>query len=189
MSTSDRQDIKSFKHEGYHKEVNSGIEITETRGDEDVSRCSLSRRKVVTVGEVRIPRRTPVRHEGSPSSPRPPHEVRALFLMVSFSSTPEMASSTTTSQSSRRRRPRASPQSSTKRSPRSQPPNRLGGHPPRVTSTRGLTRTNRTGELKPMQPMQGKNTRSAQILLSQIPQKQQVLGRNRRGRTMEEVNK
>ena len=119
---------------------------------------------------------------------KPLHEVRTLFLMVSFSPTPEMASSTTTSQSSQREKTWASLQYSTKRSPRSQQPNRLGCHPPRETSTRALTRTNRTGELKTMHQMQIKNTRGAQILLSQIPPKQQMLGRNRIGRTMEEVN-
>src|SRR6266511_2482003 len=37
--------------------------------------------------------------------------------------------------------------------------------------------------------MQGKNTRSAQVLLSQIPPKQQMLWRNWRGTTKEEINK
>ena len=62
--------IYSFKHEGYHKKVNSGIEITEARGDEDVSRCSLPQRKVVTVGEVRDHEGTR-RHEDSTYSPSP----------------------------------------------------------------------------------------------------------------------
>ena len=83
-TTSDKQYIYNFKHEGYHKEVNSGIEITEARGDEDVSRCSLPRRKVVTVGEVRDTTKTPERHEGSPSSPSPPHEARAFSLRLAF---------------------------------------------------------------------------------------------------------
>jgi hypothetical protein len=39
-----RQDINNLKLEGYHKEINSGIEITEGRGDDDVSRCSLTRK-------------------------------------------------------------------------------------------------------------------------------------------------
>ena len=71
------------------------------------------------------------------------------FLMASFSSTPEMASSKTTSQAPRRRSPGPS-QSSTKRSPEHSP-SQLGGHPPRVISSRSLTRTNRGGELNTMQ--------------------------------------
>ena len=46
---------------------------------------------------------------------------------------------------------RASTQSSTKRTPRHQPPSQLGGHPPRVTSSQSLTRTNRGRELNTMQ--------------------------------------
>jgi hypothetical protein len=37
--------------------------------------------------------------------------------------------------------------------------------------------------------MQSKNTKGVQIPHTQIPPKQQVLGRDWRGRTMEEVNK
>ena len=46
---------------------------------------------------------------------------------------------------------RASSQSSLKRSPEHQPLSQLGGLPPRVTSSRSLTRTNRGGELNTMQ--------------------------------------
>src|SRR5215216_3555054 len=72
---------------------------------------------------------------------------------------------------------RVSSQSSTKRTPRHQPRSQLGGHPPRVTSSRSLTRTNRNGELNTYARMQSKNTKGAQILHSQIPPKQKVLGR------------
>src|SRR4051812_27960033 len=42
---------------------------------------------------------------------------------------------------------RVSSQSSMMRTPQHQPPSQLGGHPPRVRSSRSLTRTNRNGEL------------------------------------------
>ena len=71
------------------------------------------------------------------------------FLMASFFSTPEMASSKTTSQAPRRRSPGPS-QSSTKRSPGHQP-SQLGGHSSRVTSSWSLTRKNHGGELNTMQ--------------------------------------
>ena len=98
------------------------------------------------------------------------------FLMASFSSTPEMASSKTTSQAPRRR----SPGLFTiflKRSPEHQPPSQLGGHPPRVKSSQSLTRTNRNGELNTMQGCKARTPRKVlKILLSQIPPKQQMLG-------------
>ena len=72
---------------------------------------------------------------------------------------------------------RASSQSSTKRSPRHQP-SQLGGHPPRVTSSRSLTRTNHGGDLNTYAKMQSKNTKGVQILRTLIPPKQQMLGWN-----------
>jgi hypothetical protein len=73
----------------------------------------------------------------------------------------------------------ASSQSFTKRSPRHQPLSQLGGVPTRVTSSRSLTRTNLNGELNTIQEYKSKNTReSAQILLSQIPLRQQMLWRS-----------
>ena len=107
-------------------------------------------RRYVTFGEVGIPRRISQRHEGSPSSPSLSHEGIAPFLMVSFSSTPEMASSTTTSQAPRRRSLGPLHNLPRRRSPGHQP-SQLGGLPPRVTSSRSLTRTNRGGELNTMQ--------------------------------------
>jgi hypothetical protein len=50
----------------------------------------------------------------------------------------------------------------------------IGGHPPRVTSSRSLNRTNRNGELNTYARMQSKNTNGAQILHSQISPKQQM---------------
>src|SRR3954471_13987827 len=52
-----------------------------------------------------IPQRISQCHEGSPSSTSLSHEGIGPFLMASFLSTPEMASSTTTSQAPRRRSP------------------------------------------------------------------------------------
>ena len=48
---------------------------------------------------------------------------------------------------------------------------RLGSNDPRVTSSRTFTSTNPRGEHKPMHKSNGKNTRSAQVIHSQIPPK------------------
>ena len=48
---------------------------------------------------------------------------------------------------------------------------RLGSNDPRVTSSQTFTSTNLRGEHKPMHKSKGKNTRSAQVLHSQIPPK------------------
>ena len=48
---------------------------------------------------------------------------------------------------------------------------RLGSKDPRVTSSRTFTSTNLRGESKPMHKSKCKNTRSAQVLHSQIPPK------------------
>ena len=61
--------------------------------------------RYVTLERCGIPRRISQRHEGSPSSLCLSHEGIGPFHMASFSSTPEMASSTTTSQAPRRRSP------------------------------------------------------------------------------------
>jgi hypothetical protein len=42
-----------------------------------------------------------------------------------------------------------------------QPLSQLRGHPPRVTSSQSLTRTNRNGELNTYAIMQSKNTKGA----------------------------
>jgi hypothetical protein len=107
--------------------------------------------------------------------------------MASFSSTPEIASSKTTSQAPQRRSPGLFTNFHEEDTV-AQPPSQLGGHPPRVTSARSLTRTNRNGELNTYARMQSKNTKGAQIPHSQISQKQQMLGWDYRGRTMVEVN-
>jgi hypothetical protein len=142
------------------------------------SRVPLHKVRYVTFGEVwGCTKRPPRSTKGTFfSEPIPVKELPSYSRIASFS-TPEMASS----------KPlhkllvgeaRASSQSSTKRAPRHQPPSQLGGHPPRVTSSRSLTRTNRGGELKHYARMQSKNTKGVQILLSQIPPKQQMLRRN-----------
>ena len=127
---------KYYKHDGNHKEVNSGIEITESRGDEDVFPCSLTRSKVHHVGEMRVttkvprtPRRSLERHEGSPSSPSPLTKTRALSLWLAFPplwrwQAPQPLHKLHEGEA------RASSQSSTKRSLEHQPPSQLGGHPP-----------------------------------------------------------
>jgi hypothetical protein len=52
--------------------MNSGIDITEAREYEDVFQCSLIQSKLITVEEMRVTAKDPVRHEGSPSSSGPP---------------------------------------------------------------------------------------------------------------------
>jgi hypothetical protein len=94
-----------FKLDGYHKEINSGIEITEARGDEDVFPCSLTRSEVRHVGEMRVTTKVTRTPRRLTFFSKPSHEDESPFLMASFSSTPEMASSTTTSQAPRRRSP------------------------------------------------------------------------------------
>ena len=88
------------------RKESSGIEITEARGDEDVFPCSLPLQE----GTSRLEEWRS--HEGFPNATKAHPILRATptkdngpFLMVSFSSTPEMASSTTTSQAPRRRSP------------------------------------------------------------------------------------
>ena len=133
------------------RKVNSGIKIIEARIDEDVSLVPSHQVRYITLERCGLPRRSLERHEGSPYSLSQSHEgKKGISLMPSFSSTLEMSSFTTTSQA-----------------PRSismclftifleeiigaQPQSQLGGHPPRVTSSRSLTRTNRGGELNTMQ--------------------------------------
>ena len=133
------------------RKESSGIEITEARGDEDVFPCSLPLQE----GTSRLEEWRS--HEGFPNATKAHLLLRAKptkdndpFLMVSFSSTPEMASSTTTSQAPRRRSLGPLHNLPRRRLPGHQP-SQLGGHPPRVTSSRSLTRTNRGGELNTMQ--------------------------------------
>lgn len=133
--------------------------------------------RYVTLERCGLPRRSPERHEGSPSSPSPLTKMRALSLWLAFPplrrwQAPQPLHKLHEGEA------RASSQSSTKRSPEHQPPSQLGGHPPRVTSSRSLTRTNRSGELNTMQDAKQEHQESAQVLLSQIPPKQQMLWRN-----------
>jgi hypothetical protein len=95
--------------------------------------------------------------------------------MASFSSTPEMARSKTTSQAPRRRSLGLFTHFH-KEDTVAQPSSQLGGHPPRVTSSRSLTRTNPNRELNTYARMQSKNTKGAQIPQSQISPKKQMLG-------------
>ena len=141
------------------------------------SRVPLHEVRYITLERCGIPRRFPQCHEGSPSSPSPLTKMRALSLWLAFPplrrwQAPQPLHKLHEGEA------RASSQSSTKRSPQHQPPSQLGGHPPRVRSSRSLTRTNRNGELNTYARMQSKNTKGAQIRHSQIPPKQQVLERN-----------
>ena len=140
-----------FKHDGYHKERELGYRNNRgTRRRGCIPVFPSFARRYVTFGGVEVPRRIPRATKAHPILRTTPTKDNGPFLMVSFSSAPEMASSTTTSQAPRRR----SPGLFTiflKRSPEHQSPSQLGGHPPRVTSSRSLTRTNRGGELNTMQ--------------------------------------
>ena len=67
------------------RKVNSGIEITEARGDEDVFPCSLPLQEGTSRWRgVGSHEGFPKRHEGSPSSPSLSHEGIALSLVVDF---------------------------------------------------------------------------------------------------------
>ena len=133
------------------RKVSSGIEITEARGDEDVFPCSLPLQE----GTSRLEEWRP--HEGFPvprrlplfSEPHPRRKM-ALSLLLDFSplriwQAPQPLHKLHEGET------RASSQSSLNRSPEHQPPSQLGCLPPRVTSSRSLTRTNRGGELNTMQ--------------------------------------
>src|SRR3954463_14541802 len=111
------------------------------------------------------------RHKGSPFSPSLSHEGIGLSLWLAFPplrrwQAPQPLHKLHEGEA------RVSSQSSTKRTPRHQLPSQLGGHPPRVTNSRSLTRTNRNGELNTYARMQSKTTKGAQILHSQISPKQ-----------------
>jgi hypothetical protein len=85
-----------------------------------------------------------------------------------------MASSKTTSQALQRRSPGLFANFH-EEDTAAQPPSQLGDHPPRVTSSRALTRTNRNGELNTYVRMQSNITKGAQIPHSQISPMQQML--------------
>ena len=157
------------------RKVSSGIEITEARRDEDVFPCSLPLQE----GTSRLEGWRS--HEGFPNATKAHPILRAkptkdngAFLMVSFFSTPEMASSKTTSQAPRRRSPglftifheevTGTPTKPTRRSPSKS--NKLTvSH-----SNKSWWRAQHNAM------MQSKNTRGVQILHTQIPPKQQMLG-------------
>ena len=132
------------------RKESSGIEITEARGDEDVFPCSLPLQE----GTSRLEEWRS--HEGFPAPRRltlfsepHPRRIMALSLWLAFPplrrwQAPQPLHKLHEGEA------RAPSQSSTKRSPGHQP-SQLGGHPPRVTSSRSLTRTNRGGELNTMQ--------------------------------------
>ena len=132
------------------RKESSGIEITEARGDEDVFPCSLALQQ----GTSRLEEWRS--HEGFPAPRRltlfsepHPRRIMALSLWLAFPplrrwQAPQPLHKLHEGEA------RAPSQSSTKRSPGHQP-SQLGGHPPRVTSSRSLTRTNRGEELNTMQ--------------------------------------
>ena len=139
-----------FKHDGYHKESKLGYRNNRgTRRRRCIPVFPSFARRYVTFGGVEVPRRIPQHHEGSPYSPSLSHEGIALSLWLAFSplrrwQAPQPLHKLHEGEA------RAPSQSSTKRSPGHQP-SQLGGLPPRVTSSRSLTRTNRGGELNTMQ--------------------------------------
>jgi len=123
-------------------------------------------------------------HEGLPNAtkahlllPSLVHEEQGPFLMASFSSTPEMASSTTTSQASRRRKPGPLHNLPRRghRSTTAKPTRRSPSKSNKLT----VSHSNKSWwRAQHYARMQSKNTKGAQILHPQIPPKQQVLGRN-----------
>lgn len=115
------------------------------------SRVPLHEVRYVTLERCGIPRRSPERHGRLTFFSEPiPRRTKALSLWLAFPplrrwQAPQPLHKLHEGEA------RASSQSSTERSPEHQPPSQLGGHPPRVTSSRSLTRTNRNGELKTVQ--------------------------------------
>ena len=136
------------------RKVNSGIEITETCGDEDVFPCSPTQGEVRHVGEMRATTKVSRTSRRLTFFSKPiPRRKNPLSLWLAFPplrrwKAPQPLHKLHEGEA------RASSQSSTKRSPEHQPPSQLGGHPPRVTSSRSLTRTNRNGELNTYARMQ-----------------------------------
>ena len=126
------------------------------------SRVSSHEVRYVTLERCGLPRRSPECHKGSPSSPSPLTKIRTLFLWLAFPPLRRWQARQSLHKL-HEGEARASSQSSTKRSPQHQPPSQLGGHPPRVTSSRSLTRTNRNGELS---TMQGCKARTPKVLKS-----------------------
>ena len=123
-------------------------------------------------GARRIPRAT----KAHPILRTTPTKDNGPFLMVSFSSAPEMASSTTTSQAPRRRSPglftifheevTGTPTKPTRRSPSKS--NKLT-----------VSHSNKSWwRAQHYARMQSKNTKGVQIPHTQIPPKQQMLGRD-----------
>ena len=160
-----------FKLDGYHKESKLGYRNNRgTRRRRCIPVFPSFARRYVTFGEVGIPRRISQRHEGSPSSPSLSHEGIALSLWLAFPPLRRW-------QAPRRRSPgpfttfheevTGTPTKPTRRSP-SKSNNLTVSH-----SNKSWWRAQHYAR------MQSKNTKkSAQILLSQIPQKQQMLWRN-----------
>src|SRR5215203_974085 len=158
------------------RKESSGIEITEARGDGDVFPCSLPLQE----GTSRLEEWRS--HEGFPAPRRltlfsepHPRRIMALSLWLAFPplrrwQAPQPLHKLYEGEA------RAPSQSSTKRSPGHQP-SQLGGHPPRVTSSRSLTRKS-WWRAQHYTMMQSKNTRGVQILHTQIQPKQQMLGRD-----------
>jgi hypothetical protein len=87
-----------------------------------------------------------------------PHEARDPFLWLAF---PQLRKWQVHNHFTNptKGKARVSSQSSTKRSSWHQPPRQLGGHPPRVTSSRCITRTNRNRELNTMQGCKERTSR------------------------------
>ena len=164
-----------FKHDGYHKERELGYRNnrgTRRRGCIPVFPCFATR--YVTFGGVEVPRRIPRATKAHPILRTTPTKDNGPFLMVSFSSAPEMASSTTTSQAPRRRSPgpftifheeiTGTP---------TKPTRRLPSKSNKLT----VSHSNKSWwRAQHYAMMQSKNTGGVQVLHTQIPPKQRMLG-------------
>ena len=140
-----------FKLNGYHKENKLGYRNNRgTRRRRCIPVFPSFARRYVTLERCGIPRRISQAPRRLTFFSEPiPRRIMALSLWLAFPplrrwQAPKPLHKLHEGEA------RAPSQSSTKRSPGHQP-SQLGGHPPRVTSSRSLTRTNRGGELNTMQ--------------------------------------
>ena len=141
------------------------------------SRVPLHKVRYITLERCGAPRRIPQRTRRLTFFSKPNPRRIWPFLMASLSSTPEMASSTTTSQAPRRGSPGLFTifHEEVTAAPSSKPTRRSPSKSNKVT----VSHSNKLWwRAQHYARMQSKNTKGVQILLTQIPPKQQMLGKD-----------
>ena len=164
-----------FKHDGYHKERELGYRNNRgTRRRGCIPVFPSFARRYVTFGGVEVPRRIPQHHEGSPYSPSLSHEGIALSLWLAFSplrrwQAPQPLHKLHEGEASGpfttfHEEVTGAPTKPTRRSPSKS--NKLT-----------VSHSNKSWwRAQHYAMMQSKNTRGVQILHTQIPPKQRMLG-------------